>query len=72
LLVKARVIALESAPHFLVITEAEDFQGETWTVQCEILEVHMLGWLPADEEPIPEMSINGQLPVYDFFAFGQP
>jgi hypothetical protein len=30
LLVKARVTELESDPHFLVISEAEGFQGKSW------------------------------------------
>jgi hypothetical protein len=30
----------------------------------------MLGGLPADEEPILELNVNGQPPVYDFFGLG--
>ena len=37
ILVRAQVIDYESIPQFLVITEGEGFQGESWTVQCEIL-----------------------------------
>jgi hypothetical protein len=38
LLVRARVIELQDVPHFLVLTESEGFEGESWTIQCEILE----------------------------------
>jgi hypothetical protein len=72
LLVKARVTELELVPHFLVISEIEGLQGESWAVQCEILEEHMLGGLPADEEPVLEPNANSQPPVYDFFRLGQP
>jgi hypothetical protein len=70
LLVKARVTELESDPHFLVISEAEGFQGKSWMMQCEILDEHLLGGLLADEEPIPELNANGQPPIDDFFGLG--
>jgi hypothetical protein len=50
-------------PHFIVLYEAEDFQGESWVVQCEILEVHVLGALPADEEQVHVPNANGQPPT---------
>jgi hypothetical protein len=53
LIVKARVTELEDVPHFILLSEAEGFQGESWTVQCEILEEHMLGALPTNEEQVP-------------------
>lgn len=53
ILVRARVIDYVSVPQFLVITEGEGFQGESWTVQCEILQGNMLGVLPQDEDPAP-------------------
>jgi hypothetical protein len=56
----------------LVILEAEGFQGESWTVQSEILEEHMLVGLAAEEELVPEPNAKGQPQVYDFFGLGQP
>jgi hypothetical protein len=38
ILVHTRVTALEDVLHFIVITDGEDFHGQSWTVQCEILE----------------------------------
>jgi hypothetical protein len=46
LMVRARVTDLQDVPQFLVLTEAEDFQGHSWMVQCKILEERMLGDLP--------------------------
>lgn len=43
LLVRARVVDYESVPRFIVLTEGEGFQGESWTVQCEILQGNLLG-----------------------------
>jgi hypothetical protein len=37
-MVKARVIDLQELPYFIVLTEGEGFQGQSWTIQCEILE----------------------------------
>jgi hypothetical protein len=51
-----------------VLSEAEGFQGESWTMQCEILEEHMLGALPADEEHVLVPNAAGQPPVYDFLV----
>lgn len=55
LIVKARVLDLESVPQFIVISDAEDFQGESWTVQCEVISDDLLGGLAPDEDPIPDM-----------------
>ena len=52
ILVRARVVDLESIPQFLVLTEGEGFQGESWTVQCEVLQGQLLGGLPQDEDPV--------------------
>jgi hypothetical protein len=35
LLVRAHVTELYEVPHFIVIIEAEGFQGQSWTIQCE-------------------------------------
>jgi hypothetical protein len=43
LLVRARVTNLQDVPHFILIIDGEEFHGESWMVQCEILEQHMLG-----------------------------
>jgi hypothetical protein len=43
LIVRARVVDYESVPRFIVLTEGEGFQGESWTVQCEILQGNLLG-----------------------------
>jgi len=53
LLIRARVVDYKSVPRFLVLTEGEGFQGESWTVQCEILQGNLLGGLLADEELVP-------------------
>jgi hypothetical protein len=70
ILVKARVIDLESVPQFLVLTDGEGFQGESWTVQCEVLQGNLLGALPEDEAPAPgpdDFPLGGP---FDLFGFG--
>jgi hypothetical protein len=56
----------------MVLTDAEDFNGESWTVLCEILEQELLGHLPADEEHVPAIPENGQPPLFDFLGLGRP
>jgi hypothetical protein len=71
LLVKARVTDLQDVPHFIVVTETEGFHGQSWIVQCEIIEEQHLDMLLAEEDPIPPPPDNGHPPVYDFFGLGQ-
>jgi hypothetical protein len=70
LMVRARVTDLQEVPYFLVLTEAEGFQGESWNVQVEIVEQEMLGALPADEEPMLVLHENGNPMMFDFFGLG--
>jgi hypothetical protein len=70
LLVRARVTNLQDVSHFIVLTDVEGFNGESWTIQCEILEQEMLGQLPADEDPILVLAENGQPPLFDFIGLG--
>jgi hypothetical protein len=44
LLVRARVTSLEEIPQFIVFGVAEDFQGVSWTVQCEIIQQKYVRW----------------------------
>ena len=71
ILVKARVIDLESVPQFLVLTDGEGFQGESWTVQCEVLQGNLLGALPQDEAPAPGPDDFPPGGPFDLFGFGQ-
>ncbi|CAN6235398.1 unnamed protein product [Urochloa humidicola] len=62
-LVKARVVSLEDIPWFVVGTEGFAFEGDSWTIQTEIIHSTMLGAHgPDDLQP----------DVFDFFDFGQP
>lgn len=72
ILVRARVIDYDQVPQFLVLTDGEGFQGESWTVQCEVLHGRLLGGLPQDEDPALG---NDDFPLggpFDLFGFGQP
>jgi hypothetical protein len=46
LMVRACVTDLWLVPYFLMLTEAEGFQGESLTIQVEIVEQKMLRALP--------------------------
>jgi hypothetical protein len=51
--------------------QRHSFQGQFWTVQCEVIEEEIMGALSADEEPPPPPNDNGLPPAFDFFRFGQ-
>lgn len=42
-ILKARVTDLIDIPHYLLLSEGDDFEGVSFTVQCEILQQNMLG-----------------------------
>jgi hypothetical protein len=71
-LLRVRVTSLDEVPQFIVFSEAEGFAGDSWTVQCEIIQQLMLGGQAQDEDPIPPAPEDGhQLPLA-FFGLGQP
>jgi hypothetical protein len=72
LLVKARVTNLEDVPRFIVISETEGFQGQSWTIQCEIIHQNLLEALPANEDQLPGDDQHEIDPAFDFFGLGQP
>lgn len=71
LLVRACVADYETVPQLLVLTEGEDFHGESWTVQCEILQVNLPEGLPSNEDPAPGPDDFPPGGTFDLFGFGQ-
>lgn len=66
---KIRVVDLSEIPWFLVCSEGEDFEANSWTVQVEILQYRLLRAGPADEGHPPD---DVDPSVFDFFGYGQP
>lgn len=67
IMVEARVVALNEIPWFIFCSEGDDFEGETWVTQCEILQTTMLGAPPPDEDEPPQ-DLNDINPnIFDFF-----
>nr|TKW03715.1 hypothetical protein SEVIR_7G059900v2 [Setaria viridis] len=57
--VKARVTNLEDIPHYLVLSEGDDFEGVSITVQVEIMQQNLLGGQLLDEDiPPPGLEDN--------------
>lgn len=42
ILVKSKVAALQEIPWFIYCSENDDFKGNTWVIQCEVLQSRML------------------------------
>ncbi|TVU49835.1 hypothetical protein EJB05_01173, partial [Eragrostis curvula] len=70
-LIKARVIDLPSVPKWIVISQGDDFRGDTSTVQCEIIHRIDPDNEPLDEDPAPLVQDDVDHLEYDFFGFGQ-
>lgn len=71
LIVKAKVVALETVPHFIVFSDTLEYEGETWTIQCEILQHEHLGHGPPYEEQVPVQAQDQGPHLFDFFGLGQ-
>jgi hypothetical protein len=71
-LLRVRVMSLEEVSQFIVFSEAEGFIGDSWTVQCEIIQQNMLGGQPQDEDPALEAPKDGQQLPLAFFGLSQP
>lgn len=67
LIVRARVVDLESIPHFSVFSDSPNFDGQSWTVQVEILQHENLAAGPPEEEAVPPMPDDHDPPLFDFF-----
>jgi hypothetical protein len=71
-LLRVRVTSLEEVPQFIVFSDADGFLGDSWTVQCEIIQQTLLGGQPQDEDPVPAAPADGQQLPFEFFGLGQP
>ena len=63
LIVKTHVLDLESVPQFIVLSDAEDFKGESCIIWCEIINDELYCPMPVDN-----LNPNAH---FDFFAHGQ-
>ena len=73
LLIRARVTDLEMIPQFIVYSDPDSVNGDSWTLQCEILQqVQQNHQQAPPEEEIPnELNMEPIIP-FDFFGLGQP
>lgn len=70
-IVKVRVSSLEEIPLFFVFTEGVNFESDSWSVQCEVLQATMLGNAPQYEDFPPDDG-DFDLNDFDYHGFGQP
>ena len=71
--IKARVVDLTEIPWFIVCSKGENFESESWTCQCEILQANLLGGGPPDESPHPPNGPDGLQPFFlSFLALDSP
>jgi hypothetical protein len=73
LLIRARVTHLEMIPQFIVYSDPDSVNGDSWTLQCEILQQvqQNLQQAPPEEEIPNELNMEPIIP-FDFFGLGQP
>lgn len=79
-MVKARVTSVHEVPHFLVYSDPRHFlvyfdpldvNGDSWTIQCEVMQYHPLGQGPPVEDPMPDELELENVVSFDFFGLGQ-
>lgn len=71
-MVKAAVVSLQEIPWFIYCSESENFEGDTWVTQCEVLQATIFGATPADEDMPPDDPNDLNPGLFDFVGFGQP
>lgn len=70
LLVRARVNDLQKVPQFIVYSDPDTLNGDSWTIQCELL-LHHPNEAPPQEDQVPqEGNFENGMP-FDFFGLGQ-
>lgn len=67
IMVKAKLVALDEILWFIFCSENDEFEGETWVTQCEILQSTMLGAPPPDEDEPPHDPHDLNPHLFDFF-----
>jgi hypothetical protein len=71
-MVRARVMSVEAVPQFIIYSDPINVNGDSWTIQCEVVQHHQAGGGPPEEDPLPnELELEAHVP-YDFFGLGQP
>lgn len=65
-------MSVEAVPQFIVYADPVNVNGDSWTIQCELVQQRHAGGEPPEEDPLPnELELEAQVP-YDFFGLGQP
>lgn len=75
LMVRARVRDVQAVPQLVVYSDTAVVDGESWTIQCEVVQRHQIGGGPPEEDPVPDELELGEMGVVvplDFFGLGQP
>lgn len=69
---RVRVTNVEDVPQFIVYSDSTNVQGDSWTIQGEVLQYIELGNEPPIEDAVPdELEVENPAP-YDFMGLGQP
>jgi hypothetical protein len=69
---RVRITNLQEVPHFIVYSDSHNVHGDSWTVQCEIIQHNDLAVAPPEEDPVPDELEMGDHVPFDFFGLGQP
>lgn len=69
-IIKVRVSDLDEIPWFFVFSEGTDFESDSWTVQCEVLHIRMLGSAAQDED-LPPGDDDFDPNNFFYYGFGQ-
>lgn len=64
-------MSLQEIPWFILTSEGDDFEGDTWIAQCEIIQTRMLGEQAPDEDEPPNGPDDVNPNLFDFFGYGQ-
>lgn len=66
IMVRARVKSVQEVPRFIVYSNSPDLNGESWTIQCEVMQHHPLDQGPPIVDPVPEELELEHVVPFDF------
>lgn len=72
MMARVRVTSAQGVPQFIVYSDSMNINGDSWTIQCEVVQRRDLGDEPLEEDPMPNELDLGDFVPFDFFGLGQP
>ena len=72
IMARVKVTSAQGVTQFIVYSDSLNINGDSWTIQCEVVQRQDLGDEPPEEDPMPNELEKGKFVPFDFMGLGQP